>query len=250
MREWFDNESFWIQMYPYMFPEARYEAAQEQVEKILGLVGVKDGAVLDLCCGPGRHVCVLARKGFRVTGVDLTPFLLDKAKERGRAAGVDVEWIHEDMRSFVRSNGYDLVLSMFTSFGYFDDKEEDLKVLHNIHESLKPAGVCVVDVMGKERIAKILAATTSERYPDGALLVQRHEIFDDWSRIRNEWILIKDDQATSFTFHHTVYSGQELKDRLLQVGFAKVRLFGNLDGDEYGPEATRLIAVAQKRNNA
>ena len=49
-----------------------------------------------------------------------------------------------------------------------------------------------------------------------------------------------------FRFHHTLYSGQELQDRLEQTGFGEVRLFGNLDGEEYGPEARRLIAVARK----
>jgi len=62
----------------------------------------------------------------------------------------------------------------------------------------------------------------------------------------DEWILIKDGTAKSFRFHHTIYSGQELKDRLSQVGFQKIRLFGDLDGTEYGPDARRLIAVANK----
>ena len=60
----------------------------------------------------------------------------------------------------------------------------------------------------------------------------------------NEWILIKYGMAQSFMFHHAIYSGQELKDRLSRVGFQKIRLFGDLDGTEYGPDARRLIAVA------
>jgi hypothetical protein len=65
-------------------------------------------------------------------------------------------------------------------------------------------------------------------------------------RIRNEWILIKKGKAKSFKFHHTLYSGQELKDRILQAGFSDVTLYGNFDGDNYGPNAHRLIAVARK----
>lgn len=150
------------------------------------------------------------------------------------------------MRDFVRLGEYGLVLSMFTSFGYFDNKDEDIKVLNNIFQSLKPGGACIIDVMGKERLANILQPSTSEESPDGSILVQRHEIFDDWSRIRNEWILIKKGKAKSFEFHHTIYSGQELKACLIQVGFREVKLFGNLDGKEYGSDAQRLIAVARK----
>jgi hypothetical protein len=114
--------------------------------------------------------------------------------------------------------------------------------------SLRPAGVCLIDVMGKERLARSFQSTTSDRLPDGTTLVQRHEIFDDWTRVRNEWLLIRKDRVKRFTFHHTVYSGQELRDRMEQVGFVGVTLYGNLNGDEYGPNAQRLIAVGRKQD--
>jgi len=243
-REWFDDDSFWQELYPFMFPEQRFAAAPEQIEKVLGLTKPGGKAALDLCCGPGRCSIALAQAGFTVTGVDRTKFLLDKARGKARAARSKVEWIQMDMRDFARENAFDLVLSMFTSFGYFDEKDEDLLVLRNVFTSLRPGGVCLIDVMGKECLAKILQPTTSEVLPDGSKLIQRHEIFDDWTRIRNEWILIRKGRAKSFKFHHTVYSGQELRDRMTQVGYANVRLYGNLDGDEYGPNAHRLIAVA------
>jgi SAM-dependent methyltransferase len=222
------------------------QASEVEIEKILTLTGFQGNTVLDLCCGPGRHTVVLAKKGYQVTAVDRTRFLLEKAKARAQAEGVEVEWVLEDMRNFVRPNTYDLVLNMFTSFGYFDEKQDDVKVLKYIYQSLNPGGTCLLEMMGKEILAKIFYPTASEQLPDGSLIVQRHEIFDEWSRIRNEWILIKDGKATSFKFHHTLYSGQELKDRLLQVGFSNVKLFGNLDGEEYGLKASRLVAVGWK----
>jgi len=229
-----------------MFPERRFTMAAEQVEKALALAKPAGKAALDLCCGPGRCSIALARTGFRVTGVDRTKFLLDKARARAKATKVKIEWVHMDMRDFIRAEAFDLVLSMFTSFGYFDDKREDIEVLHNILASLRPGGACLIDVMGKERLANFLQPTTSDLLPDGTKLIERHEIFDDWTRIRNEWILIRKGKATSFKFHHTIYSGQELRDRMEQVGFTDVKLYGNLDGDEYGPNAQRLIAVGHK----
>jgi hypothetical protein len=50
-----------------------------------------------------------------------------------------------------------------------------------------------------------------------------------------------------FKFHHTIYSGQELRERLERAGFSDVGIYGNLDGDEYGPNAERLIAIGRKR---
>ena len=247
-KEWFDDGTFWEDMYPFIFPEKRFTGTTEEVEKALTLTKPKGKSVLDLCCGPGRCSVALAKAGFRVTGVDKTKFLLDKARAHAKASKTQIEWIDMDMRNFVRTDSFDLVLNMYTSFGYFDDKNDDLQVLSNIFTSLKPGGVCLFEMMGKERLAKILLQTSSEVLPDGTKLVQRHEIFDDWTRVRNEWILIRKDRAKSFKFHHTVYSGQEFRDRLERTGFINIKLYGNLDGDEYGPDAQRLVAVANKSN--
>jgi len=245
-REWFDDESFWREFYPFMFPERRFAEAGEEIPKLLRLARPPGRSVLDLCCGPGRFSVPLARRGFRVTGVDRTDFLLGKARAAARTAGVRVEWVKQDMRDFVREDSFDLALSMFTSFGYFDDKGEDLAVLRKVLSSLRAGGVLLMDVMGKERIARIFDSTTSETLPDGTLLVQQHEIFDGFSRLRNEWTLVRGGRAKTFRFHHTLYSGQELLALLQEAGFVSVRLYGSLDGCDYGPEAERLVAVSRK----
>jgi SAM-dependent methyltransferase len=246
MREWFENEAFWRGMYPFLFDERRFAVAAEEVRKIVKLTGVRQGTVLDLCCGPGRHSVVLAKRGFQVTGVDRTRFLLSKARRRARTVRVRVEFVESDVRDFVRPGAYRLALNLFTAFGYFDKKDDDRLVLRNIFESLQPRGVCVFDVCGKERLAKFFSGTDSERLADGTLLIRTYEVFDDWTRVRNEWIFLKGNRARRFQFHQTVYSGQELKDLLRQTGFTEVKLYGDLDGQPFGPDPPRLVAVARK----
>ncbi len=245
-KEWFDNDGFWQDLYPYMFPDRRFEDTPAEMEKVLALVKPDGKAVLDLCCGPGRCAVDLARRGFNVTGVDRTKFLLNMARARADKSGAGVEWIQTDMRDFVRPESYDLVISMFTSFGYFDDKNEDLEVLRNVFTSLKHGGACLIEMMGKEILARIFQPTRSDVLPDGTKIIGRSEIFDGWTRVRNEWIMIKNERAKSFTFHHTIYSGQELRDRMEQAGFVDVKLYGNLDGDEYGVDSERLVIVGYK----
>ncbi len=244
-REWFDDESFWRELEPFMFTEQRYADAAASLDQVLRLARPRGKAVLDLGCGPGRWAIPLAKRGFRVTGVDRTAHLLRRARARAQASRARIEWIREDMRDFVRPEAFDLVLSMFTSFGYFDDPNEDVAVLRDMFTSLRPGGVCLVEVMGKETLARILQPTSSERLPDGQVLVQRHEVFDAWSRMRNEWTLIRRGQARTWSFHHTLYAGRELRDRFEQTGFTDVRLFGSFAGEEYGVTAMRLIAIGR-----
>ena len=245
-KEWFDNEVFWRETFPFIFPEERFAAADETVEKALILANVQGKSALDLCCGPGRCSIALSKLGYSVTGVDRTKYLLDMARKKARNARIQIEWIHEDMRRFVRPDAYDLVLSMFTSFGYFENREEDKAVLSNVFRSLRPGGAFLLELMGKETLAKIFQPASAETLPDGSTFVEQRQIIDDWNRIRNDWTIVKSAKVQKFTFHLNLYSGQEMREKLEQAGFDQVKLYGNLNGDPYGPRAQRLIAVGRK----
>ena len=246
MAQWFEEESLWVETYPYMFSPSRIAAAEEEIEPLLRLVGESPRTILDLCCGPGRFAVPLARRGLQVTGVDRTAFFLDKARERAAAEGVAIEWIQEDMRTFARPEAFDLALSMFTSFGYFDDKDEDLTVLRNIYASLRPGGALVMDVVGKEVLASSFEPVRSRKHADGSVVIDRREVLDDWTRVRMEWTIVKGNTVRIFTIDHTVYSGQELKDRLETAGFDDIKLYGSMEGAPYDREAERLIAFGRK----
>jgi len=241
---WFENEEFWREAFDFVFPEARIQAAEGEAAAILALTRLPQGsAVLDLCCGLGRHAHCLARKGMRVTGVDRSAFLLDQA--RSRYPGTGVEWIQEDMRNFQRPNSFDLAVNLFTSFGYFEEASENLRVLENLRACLRPGGSLLIDLMGKEIVAKNPLATWSQPLGDGGLFVGRLEVLPGWDKVRVEWIFVRGESTRRFTFEHYIYSGQELKQMLLQAGFVKVELLGDLAGGPYDGHASRLLAWAK-----
>jgi SAM-dependent methyltransferase len=244
--EWFEDEELWRDFYDTMFRPERFAAAEQETGQIIALTRSNGGAVLDLCCGPGRHSTSFAQRGFKVTGVDRSRFLLDRARERALTAGVEVEWVEQDMRRFSRPGAFDLACSLSTSFGYFEEEADNLCVLRNVHASLVPGGAFVIDVVGKEQLARIWQNVGCTRFGDRSLVVQRRHVYADWTRIRNEWILIEEGRAKSYTFDHALYSGRELKALLLESGFVKVCLFGNLEGTPYGLDASRLVALARK----
>jgi SAM-dependent methyltransferase len=243
---WFEDEELWSRTYPFMFPATSFDDAVEQVDRIIQLSGLEGGRLLDLCCGPGRYAVPFASRGFTVTGVDRTAFLLDKARDYAAERNAAVEWILEDMRHFVRAQSFDLVINMFTSFGYFDDPEENMAVLRNVYASLERQGVFIIDVAGKEIIARIFEATGSRELQDDSLIVQRRRVVDDWSHMENEWLLLRNGSITTLRLRHWLYSGRELREMLEAAGFPSVTLCGDLDGAPYDQEAKRLLAVARK----
>jgi SAM-dependent methyltransferase len=244
-KEWFENESFWEDFYQVLFPDELFEQAQEEMEKILDLIDHPVQSVLDLCCGPGRFAGLLAREGYQVTGVDRTPFLLEIAKREYGDCG-NIEWILCDMREFVRQESYDLVLNLYTSFGYFQDPAEDLLVLKNIALSLRPGGSFVIEVMGKEVLARDFEQMTASKTEDG-LFVQAHEILDNWSRIRTEWTLIRGGYIRTFTFEHSLYAASDLIRLCEMAGFSDIRVFGDFNGNPYDHGASLLIITGKKQ---
>jgi SAM-dependent methyltransferase len=242
--EWFEDESFWRDFYPYMFDEARWDKAPGQVESILRLAGIDRGEVLDLCCGPGRHSVALAKKGFGVTGVDRSEFLLERARQH--AEGSTVELIQSDARDFVRENAFDMVVNLFTSFGYFATRDEDLRMLRNAWRSLKPGGVLVMDLHGTETIALPKTPTVWREDPQGKVVIMHSQPLDDWQRMRNSWVVLDGERARRFEFTLNLYSGAGLTKMLETAGFGDIKLFGSLDGTPYDATATRLVAVARR----
>jgi len=244
MDTWFENESFWREGYRFMFSDDAFRVATDQVEQIVALTGVSLGRVLDLCCGPGRHAVPLALKGFHVTAVDASPFLLGKAQEHANRFNVEIDFAHADMRAFRRPDAFDLAVSMSSSFGYFAHRADDRQVAANLHDSLGSGGVALIDVMSKELTGRFKDTWITEA--ENVMRVERHEIIDNWTRIKSEWILIRDGSVQRFEYCVRIYSGQELSDLLRDVGFGDVVLYGDLDGRSYGPSAKRLLAVARK----
>lgn len=247
MTEWFENKDFWEKLSELIFSADHWKKAAGEAEQIMSLTSIRAGAnILDLCCGPGRHTLELARRGFRVTGVDLISAHLKQGIKRAAEEGLRVEWIQEDMRNFVRQDFFDAALMMYTSFGYFYEKNQNQRVLDNVYASLKSGGVLIMEMMGKEVLARIFRERDwSER--DGVFFLQERSLRDDWSWIDNRWLVYDGVQMHEFTFGHCIYSASELKTMILESGFSSVETYGNLTGMPYDQHAERLVVVARKK---
>lgn len=149
------------------------------------------------------------------------------------------------MRSFSRSETFDAIINLFTSFGYFENLEDDKKVLRNIYSSLKSGGKLLMDIIGKEIIPRIYHE--HDWYEkEGTFYLEERKPINGWERIKNRWIMIKGGEKHEFEITHRLYSGTELSWLLSEAGFQSIKLFGSLEGTPYDNTAQRLIAVAIK----
>ncbi len=246
-RPWHEDDSFWHTWGPVMFTAQRIADAAKQVDLILTLAGILPGSrVLDLCCGVGRHSLELTRRGFRVTGVDRTTEYLAGAAAQAKQEGLDVEFVHEDMRAFCRPDTFDAAINLFTSFGYFADPQEDRQAVDNVCRSLKPGGVFVMDMHGKETLARIFRERDWEETGD-ALLLHERKLANDWSWIDNRWIMLRGGRRYEWMVSHRLYAASELTALLQEGGFTEAKAYGGLDGSPYDQNARRLVAVARKQ---
>ena len=246
MAEWYENPLFWHDNYRRMFTPVRMTSARAEVDEVLELTGVSPpGKVLDLCCGPGRHAVEFSLKGFSVAGVDLTEEYLEEARRRAGDNDVEVELIRSDMRDFSRPDTFDLAVNLFTSFGFFEKEEDDLKVLRNLYSSLKQGGGLVIDLTGKEILARIFRERDWHRSGDIIFLEER-KVIGDWSRMTVTWTILENGKRLEDSFTLRLYSARELMSAVEACGFRNIRAYGDLSGKPYDQTAVRLVVTAVK----
>ena len=244
---WYEDDVLWEKIEPHIFGPARIEAATPHTEMLLELVDITPGAsVLDLCCGVGRHSVELARRGYKVTAVDRTRRFLERAARVADEAGVDIEFVEADMREFVRPDSFDMAINMYTSFGYFEDPADDVRVVKNVSRSVRDGGCFAIELMSKEVLARIFVPSNWDQGEDGTLFLERRWPRQDWGWMDNQWIIISGDDRYEVDFGHRLFSAVELKTLLTEHGFGSAEAHGGADGSPYDQTARRLLVIGRK----
>ena len=243
---WSDNDRFWEATFPFEFDETRFAAASHEVTGLLGLVEVPDdGVVLEMCCGPGRHALELALRGYSVTGVDRTTSYIDIARSRAASAGAAIEYIVADATSFERQSHFDLILNLFTSFGYFDRHSENVAVLSRARQSLRPGGQLVIETISRPAVMRVPQAT-DRLEKNGSVLEESSTVSPDRTTLTGNWTLRHPSGLTeAFTFRLNLYSAQSLTKLLRQAGFTTLRFFDGFSGNPYTDDSVRMLVVAR-----
>ncbi|MFH1144800.1 MAG: class I SAM-dependent methyltransferase [Candidatus Eisenbacteria bacterium] len=231
------------ELYPLLYPHRNDEAAAHEAAAFVRLVSIGGPGtrVLDLACGAARHAQALCSFGAHVWGLDLSAHLLQLAARRGC---LDGRIVRADMCRLPFRPAFDLVVNLFTSFGYFPDDKLNADVLGEVFRVLLPRGVFLLDHLNRPALERALVAEDVRR-GDGFTIRQRRRI--EGRRIRKRIEISWDDgRIRGLEEDVRLYTAAEMKLLLQEAGFSRVRFYGSFQGDALTEGSERMIAVAAK----
>jgi len=231
--EWFDEN------YLHLYQHRDMKDACCQFDLIIKEISPgKDWKILDLACGEGRHTSLFRAKGYDIKGVDLSDTLIKSGREK--FPGLDL--VQCDMRD-IRGK-YDLVLSLFTSFGYFEHEEEDRKVVSGVYRSLNPGGFFWFDFFNSEHIRRNLVPENTVLLDNGVEVIEERRIRGN--RINKRICFRNGSGLKEYSESVRMYSKFELVEMMDTIGFKVEKRFGDYTGSEWCENSERVILLCKK----
>lgn len=232
---WFDSPYYHL-----LYQHRNDDEAEFFMNNLTSFLAIPKGAeILDIPCGKGRHALYLSTLGYKVTGLDLSVNSIEFAKNYENEQLV---FNVQDIRNPLPKK-YDAVFNLFTSFGYFDTDEDDLKVLTNFKNGLKTNGFAVIDFINIDKAIKNLLAEEI-KIIDG---IQFHIS----KKLENGFIVKNieiDDHGQKHHFFEKIkcIDFDKINNYLDTVGFKLNHTFGNYNLEAFNVKTSdRLILVVQ-----
>jgi 2-polyprenyl-3-methyl-5-hydroxy-6-metoxy-1,4-benzoquinol methylase len=237
--DWFDTEYYHL-----LYRNRDDNEASKFIRSIVDFIQLDAGVkVADIACGKGRHSRVLAGMGFHVHGFDLSENNILYARKH--ASGNEEFTIH-DIREPYGTNGIAAAFNLFTSFGYFETRSEDIDALKNIFDILEPAGFFVQDYINGPPVIKKLPHHYEEKCSGVEFKIEK-----SWKPpfVVKKILVSKANNNSEFMEKVKLYKVEEMTEMHVQCGFEVVDIFGSYDLSEYDSETSpRMILVSRKPN--
>lgn len=239
-KDWFDSSEY-LEVYKHR----NDEDARRLFKLILSNVSLAPGgSVLDIACGAGRHSVLFSSAGYKVTAFDLSRNLLKAALKKSRELGLDISFFNADLRRPALKKRFDLVINLFTSFGYFDSDSENFALFSDASELLCEKGFFVFDYFNIAFLRNNLVPETTDS-ANGRTVIQKRCIKD--KRVIKEIRLISSSGEKSYIESVRLYEEGEITAAFERAGLKVHKVFGDYAGGAFSKETSqRLIIIARK----
>ena len=236
--EWFDSPYYHL-----LYQHRDTTEARKFMDALASFMGFfPEQRLLDLACGKGRHSIYLNRQGYQVEGVDLSRQSIAHAQQFSNPR---LQFAVHDMRQVYKPQHFDIILNLFTSFGFFQDDQQHLNAIQATAASLKPGGFLVIDFFNTALVVNSLVRENQE---------ERDGITFHLKRYIEDQTVVKDIQLEdSGKFYHYQERVRALEEQDFRRYFTKsdlevVHLFGNYQLDFFHPKMSdRMIFIVRKK---
>jgi SAM-dependent methyltransferase len=203
-------------------------------------------SLLDIPCGSGRHSVELAKRGYRMTGVDLSADFLKEARSRAEDAHVQVDLRHADMRNpSLDADAFDGALCFGNSFPYLD-RTGATAFLAALSRAIRPGGRLVIDTgCAAESILPNLLPQRWHRFDD-IIVMSKDTYIAAASRLDIDYTFVQGGKIETRPSSSYVFTVAELTRLLAEARFEVVSLAGGFAGERYELGSPRLVLTAQR----
>jgi len=237
------------EVYDYLMQYVDYDGWVDYLEQLFGKRGFRAETVVDLACGTGNTSIPLARRGYRVTGLDLSPQMLAIASQKADREGLTIDFQHGDLRDFVLKQPVDLMVSFQDGFNYLLSVHDLNGALARVYAGLKPGGLFVFDLNGIDRLADGVGETSFIEEEDICLVWQTSYLrSEDIWEIRLTVFVRRGDQYEKFSeIHREKFYPTEVVEACLQKqGFEVRGIFEAFTMEPAAGRSRRNFVIAEK----
>jgi len=246
-------QDFYTKFYFTYFHQKKDDVFQtkKEVDFICKILKLPSGAkILDLACGQGRHTLELALQNFDITGVDFNQQALGVARAKAQKNNLPIKFFPYDIRSLPFKNEFDAIICMYTSFGYFINEKENIKVLKGVAQSLKADGLFLLDLPNKYWTIHKIPRKTYRKFKNTSILESRS--FDSVKKIFHNRITLTNgkNRIEKISTYLRLYDLKEIKNKLAGSGLKCLKSFGNynIKINFETKKSPRMIVLAKKNN--
>jgi SAM-dependent methyltransferase len=242
-KQWFHN---WFNSpyYHLLYNKRDQEEAEHFINKLCDYLKPPQNArLLDIACGRGRHAAYLNKKGYNVTGIDLSIENIHYARQ---FENPDLHFYVHDMRSLFYNDHFDVAFNLFTSFGYFETDEENIIALKNFRNALKTGGLLVLDYFNSNKVLETLIADSVKTVSNIDFYI--HKKVESNKVIKT---ITFDDDGKSYSFMEkvSIFSPDDFTRFFKECGFEIMDIFGSYSLEQFDSDnSDRLIFICKKAN--
>lgn len=245
-----ESYSGFAKVYDFLMRDVDYDGWVDYLEEIFKKNEFNPKTVIEIACGTGNITNELAKRGYDIVGIDKSIEMLAFAKNKADDLGIDVKYLHQDMKKLDYNRSVDSVLCLCDGINYILQKKELISVLKKVYSLLKDAGFFIFDISSHHKLSKILGNNIyAENFEDVSYIWENY--FDYEKNICELDLTIfkrKDRLFERYQEYHyqKAYKAEEIFDALEEAGFKNISCYKSFTFENSSYEDHRINFVCKR----